>query len=33
MIAPFVIGTFGTSSVPSKYFQKKTNYKISQIKK
>jgi len=33
MIVPFVIGTYGTSNVPSKYYVKKTKYKILQIKK
>ncbi len=32
MIVPFVTGTYGTSNVPSKYCQRKTKYKILQIK-
>jgi hypothetical protein len=32
MVVPFVIGTYGTSNVPSKYCQRKKKYKILQIK-
>ncbi len=32
MVVPFVIGTYGTSNVISKYCQRKTKYKILQIK-
>ncbi len=33
MIVRFVIGTYGTSNVPSKYCQRETKYKILKIKK
>jgi len=33
MVVPFVIVTYDTSNVPSEYCQRKTKYKILQIKK